>query len=199
MGDVKIRLKDEGKTTIQKWVADNNLPFSHQYANGCDRLAKVYDTSFKPAHEWYRQSGVAAGYRVKKNSGWEYALEVIAFHAKSQRGDAPEGETDAEKPPKETQREKIEKLEKTLADREQEVSTLFDALNRLATLYRQTAEGANYVDPTLKVIQVARKQPAEAAEKDSATKAANDLSAPVVCGDEAAHQTEVEQAFKEAA
>ncbi len=67
--DVKHAIKLAPGVTIQKWLTDNELPFSQQYANGCGRLAKVHDLSFRPAHLWYQQSGFAAGYQTKKTQG----------------------------------------------------------------------------------------------------------------------------------
>jgi hypothetical protein len=195
---VKVKIKADKGTTVQSWVANNSLPFSHQYANGCDRLAQAYSL-VQPAHDWYHQFGFADGYRVKKNSGWEYALEVIALHAKYKRGESAASATAGKAPPTETSRDKIEKLTKALSDREQEVSILIDALDRVATLYRQTAEGANYTDATLKTFRVVRQKQVEVTEQGSTTNVSYNASLPLSAGNEVANQPLMDAAFKEAA
>ena len=147
--------------TIQKWIVKNTLPFSHQYANGCGRLARVFRQSFDLADDWYQQSGIADGWRTKKNTGWEYGLEVIDLYNRHLNDETPASGAAAKKEKEDAARQRKKDLQKALADREKEVAALFDALEHLNDLYSKTPQGADYVDPTLHAVRAAR-QHAEA-------------------------------------
>jgi hypothetical protein len=116
---VRVEIKATPGQTIERYARNHKLPFSVQYANGCGRLANVFG-DFQPAHDWYEQSGKEDGWRTKKNSGWEYALEVIGFHKRSKDGESPESANKTPKPkkPKGGASETMEALKQALDDRE---------------------------------------------------------------------------------
>ena len=151
-GAVWNRIKEELKARslpIQKWVDEGNLPFTQQYANSCGRLALKIE-KFQEAHDWYRQSGIEMGWRVRKNTGCEYGLEVIALYEKSRTQDTPETPaSEKAQGKKETATQKLKRLEA-------EAKALLAALEALEGRYRTTQEGADYRDPVLHSVRAAR-------------------------------------------
>jgi len=149
LGEIFQRAKTEvipgSGLNISQWTK-KYLPFTHQFGNRCAHLAVHFD-SFKRAHDWYTQSGLAHGWRTRKATGVDYAIDVIALHKRSLRGEMPDSDSDEVK--KLSPRERLEGLEKDLSDTRQRERFLFEALKRVYHLYRGTPEGSNYIDVTV--------------------------------------------------
>jgi hypothetical protein len=131
---------------VAGWVK-RHLTFSHQYSNRCAALAKTFD-KFAAAHEWYRQAGIYEGYRTKKNTGVDYALDVIRLHHQSmtsiRRDGSAEGAIKAASKTRITAKEKVANLESELGSKQTAISKLIVELERVVALYRDTESGADF-------------------------------------------------------
>ena len=165
------KIKCNKGMTIKRWLLCNKLPFSHTYANGCARLAQAY-AKFQAAHGWYLQTGISAGWRVRKNSGWEYAQDVIALQETAQNGNKPEADGTRKTPNKASKRSASQRSQKMQADSIQRECHLIDALEEVTELFGRTAEGTGYVNRTLEAAKLQRAQQA-AAQAGEQTNAAD--------------------------
>jgi len=146
LGRLFIKAKKDvipkGNLTIEQWVA-THLSFSHQYANRCADLAKKFD-QFLPAHEWYRQAGIAAGVRTKKNTGVDYALEVIRLHKAAKSGVTTGGAASVARKPLVLSTRALEANLRAERAAFTELTTEFArVVNLYRELYRETDSGAD--------------------------------------------------------
>jgi hypothetical protein len=138
----------ESGLAIPAWLEANRVGFSQQYANGCQRFNEHFDgegkrPGFRAALAWFEQSGEADGWRTKKNTGWEFGLEVMTLYGKHLDGKSPQPV------PKEGTAKKSSTLKARLSAAETQVAGLHAALEKVVSRYRQTEQGADYQEPLL--------------------------------------------------
>ena len=150
---IKAEIKATKGLTIKKWLAANPLPFGHQYANGCARLADDYDEHFMDDHNWFQQTGYEEGWRTSDYAGWEYGTQVIALRKRARAGEGP-----GRPAPVKQGRPSIKALRQERDDLEHEAGILLQGFEEVFSLYKQTQEGGDYFNPTLDAAKAAREQ-----------------------------------------
>ena len=155
---VKSIIKATRGQTIQQYVASHGLPFSHTYANGCGRLAANFQ-AFEAAHSWYEAEGIINGWRTKRTSGWEYALEVIGLHKSSVSGGSPTRTATVHSKNSAGGGAKVRTLERELDESANAGMTLLLELEVVCWLYSKTREGAGYTNLVLNEARAAVKLP----------------------------------------
>jgi hypothetical protein len=155
--DLGIAWNEAKKTVIPRrgigrWVKAN-LTFSQQYANRCGKLASKYHL-FPAADDWYQQTGIAAGFRTKKGTGVDYALEVIDLYERLQRREHESSQKvlDTIGPKREkkpTAKERVDTLERERDTERSEKELALAELARVVRLYRATPQGKGFDSPVL--------------------------------------------------
>ena len=171
--DVKAHVIPKSGLTVEQWVK-TYLTFSHQYANRCAQLTVRY-AEFEEAHGWYAQSGANDGWRTKKATGVDYALEVIALHKRAKAGEAPDSADKTEKAARSASKDRVAKVERDLAAERKAKTQLVAELERVVGLYRATEPGRHF---TSEVLNSVTASPQEAGEEAPQTDESPDNPTP---------------------